>query len=170
MAAINVYCLSGIKGFGKSSGKCMYLLETIYKGEPYTKHWIEDLEDETANSAGLETARRALEKINAPGELVIYTDSNYFEANVAQSIIKEPKVTDDDGNIIKEAVTTSRMQEWKDADWINPKTGEKRANWEKWQQVAKILETHPYKVSRGQHSYTHWMISELKRDQLNSSK
>lgn len=168
MAGINIYCLSGIKSFGKCKGAAIYLLETEYKGEPYTKFWIEDIE-ETRNSAGLEVARRALERIRADGELTIYTDSNYFEANASKNIVLKKAVMDEEGTIKEPEVLTSRMEEWRQSGWINPKTGEKRSNWEKWEQVAKILDGHPYRISKGQHSYSHWMQSELKRYEMNKN-
>ena len=168
MAVINIYCLSGIKTVRKSKGYCIYLLETQLKGEPYTKCWVEEIE-ETQNSAGLETARRALGKIKTTDELMIYTDSNFFEANASRNIITQSKVTDEAGNVIREETLTSRMEQWREAGWINPRTGEKRTNWEKWEEVAKILETHSYRISKGAHSYTHWMQTELKRKTLQTA-
>lgn len=168
MAVINIYCLSGIKSVRKSKGYCIYLLETLYKGEPYTKHWIEEIE-ETQNGAGIEVARRALKKINTDDELIIYTDSNFFEANASKNIITQKKIVDDRGNVISEEKTTSRMEQWRAEGWINPRTGEKRINWEKWEEVADILRSHPYRISKGTHSYTHWMQTELKRKTLQTA-
>ena len=141
MAIVNIFCQSGIKTIAKSKGYTIYLLETDMSGEPYTKHWIEQIE-ETGNGAGVETALRALRRLKDPEcELVIYTDSPYFEANI------------------------ERAKEWQDQDWKDKKGNERKYK-EKWEEILKILSTHPYKVSLGEHSYTHWLISELKHKQL----
>lgn len=145
MGAINLYCASGIKTVGKSVGWIGYLLDTtLANGKPYEKHWFDEIEA-TRNASGLECVIRGMKHINAPAEICIYTDSNYVKNGI------------------------EKMDQWHSEGWANPRTDDKRPNWEKWNELYGLLKGSSYSVRVGIHEYTNWMQSELKKIFLQSA-
>ncbi len=137
MNHINIFTQTTIKSPRAQKGKIIYLLESVYKGEPITKHFIDEVEGNW-NDAGMEAVRRALKKVNGPAEIVIWTDCPYVELNI------------------------DRAREWQQEDFETT-AGEKRKHWEQWKDILECLEGCTYKVTTGRNEYTHWLISELKR-------
>ena len=144
MKHINIFTQSSIKSPKAQDGRVIYLLESIYKGEPYTKHEVLDVHANW-NEASLEAVRQALYRINQPAEIVIWTDCPYIEMNI------------------------DRAKQWKEENYEifdhGKPTGEKRKYWELWDEIFLSLEGCKYKVTTGQNEYTHWLLSELKKRQ-----
>jgi len=141
---VNIFTQVSSKSPKETDGKVIYLLETIINGKEVTSHEIADVK-ENWNGASLEAILRALRRLRYPCEVVIWTENPYVEMNI------------------------DRAKEWREDNYaMRDKKGEivpdkKRAHWEKWDEILKILEEHDYKITSGKNAYTHWLISELKR-------
>ena len=143
MNHINIFTQSSIKSPKAKDGRVIYLLESFYKGQQYTKHEILDIHANW-NEASLEALRQALYRINPPAEVIIWTDCPYIEMNIDRA--KE-----------------WRKENYEILDSQGNQTGEKRKYWEKWEEILDSLENCTYKVTTGQNEYTHWLLSELKK-------
>jgi len=133
---VNIFTQSSVKAPTPQKGKIIFLLESIYNDQPYTKHFIEEVEGNW-NETSLDAVRLALQKLKEPAEIVIWTDCPYIELNI------------------------ERAKEWRKENYEHK--GAKRKYFEKWEEIFTLLEGSTYKVTTGQNEYTHWLISELKK-------
>jgi ribonuclease HI len=133
---VNIFTQSSVKSPTPQKGKIIFLLESIYNDQPYTKHFIEEVEGNW-NETSLDAVRLALQKLKEPAEIVIWTDCPYIELNI------------------------ERAKEWRKENYEHK--GAKRKYFEKWEEIFTLLEGSTYKVTTGQNEYTHWLISELKK-------
>lgn len=136
MKHVNIFTQSSVKAPTPQKGKIIFLLESIYNDQPYTKHFIEEVEGNW-NETSLDAVRLALQKLKEPAEIVIWTDCPYIELNI------------------------ERAKEWRKENYEYK--GAKRKYFEKWEEIFTLLEGSTYKVTTGQNEYTHWLISELKK-------
>lgn len=136
MKHVNIFTQSSVKAPTPQKGKIIFLLESIYNDQPYTKHFIEEVEGNW-NETSLDAVRLALQKLKEPAEIVIWTDCPYIELNI------------------------ERAKEWRKENYEHK--GAKRKYFEKWEEIFTLLEGSTYKVTTGQNEYTHWLISELKK-------
>lgn len=140
MDRVNLYTYTTVKGPGKRSGSYTYILEYITGKGPATLTKPGRLEDVTENQAHLKILREALERIQRPCEIEIYTDSKYLQQGAKEWLPR-----------------------WKRAGWVNAK-GKPVANREEWEKVAELLGRHLvfFQVGVG-HSYRGWLQTETEK-------
>lgn len=140
MDRVNLYTYTTVKGPGKRSGAYTYILEYITGKGPATLTKTGMLEDVTENQTHLKILREALERIQKPCEIEIYTDSKYLQQGAKEWLPR-----------------------WQRAGWVNAK-GKPVANREEWEQVAELLGRHlvSFQVGVG-HSYRGWLQTETEK-------
>ena len=132
--------MTTVKGLRAADGKLAYILE--YKREdkePVTLTKIEYIHC-TANMADITAITEAVQRLNEPCELVIYTDSNYLTA-----------------------VLNGWMSMWEDNNW---QTARKKdiANKDEIIKLNNLLKPHKYRIESGvRHEYHDWLQNELKK-------
>lgn len=140
MEKVNIYIRTSNKSPQKRNGYGCYIMECFRNGEPRTVEEIIELKDATAMQAEMLITLYALRRLNCGCELTIYQPG--WLARVF------------------------------DEEWINKWAGN---NWtaasgkavgykDEWLELYQRLLHNKYEFKTGNHSYTDWMESKLKKE------
>lgn len=137
---MNIYMMDNFKSPAQKTGSVMYILEAITSHGAATVTKKLDFEGESENRANLKALIEAINRINTPCEVNLYTTSNY---------------------IIQGLMIWS--EKWKRNEWTNGKGGEIK-NVDLWREaiIKKDTKQLDMKASTRRHSYSAWMERELK--------
>lgn len=132
MQKVNLYITVKAKGIRTTEGYWSYVLETIWKGETWTKERTESEANATINVLHLMALYRALERMRKSSRIKVYTDSAYLAG----------------------AINNNWLDAWAHNDWKTAK-GEPVKNAEIWKEIwqqameheidVEVVETHAYK-------------------------
>lgn len=141
MKLVNLYIEHNLRGFKKTAGWYGYVLECENsKGEVKTVDGFEQISGVTPNQAVLITLSAALDRMNQPADIIVYTDNQYVSENFLQ-----------------------RLDLWAENGWKNVR-GEEIKNRELWQQVYEKADQHNISFGEpGQHPYKDWLKTEILR-------
>lgn len=139
---VSIYIETTIKGANKTDGYYGYVLEYMLqkKKEPYTRTEIEEEKNITANQLYLMACYRALERLDKPCDIKIYTDSTYLHSGI-----------------------NTWMHQWYQTDWISSK-GEHIKNKDLWKPLHTLARNHLVRVELVKaHNYSVWLREEIKK-------
>lgn len=142
MFDVNIYIETTIKSANKANGYYGYVLEYMLqkKNEPFTRTEIEQETNITANQLYLMACYRALERLDKPCQITIYTDSKYLQNGI-----------------------NTWMHQWYQVDWIGKK-GNLVKNLDIWKPLHTLAKQHFIKVEHVKaHNYSAWLRDEIKR-------
>lgn len=142
MFDVNIYIETTIKGLNKENGYYGYVLEYMLqkKNEPFTRIEIEQETNITANQLYLMACYRALERLDKPCSITLYTDSSYIQNGI-----------------------NTWMYQWYQTDWISAK-GEHIKNVDIWKPLHALTKKHFIRVELVKaHNYSVWLRDELKK-------
>lgn len=136
---VKIYTYSTIRSPSAKTGAIGYHMTVETSKGPQSRTSTEYVGECSCNRSALLPVLYAIRRLTAPCELEIYTDSAYV-ANGLENVRK-----------------------WQQAGWKNSK-GEDTANREEWEEVLRILETHPAEAICGKvHEYYFWLRNEVRR-------
>ncbi|RDY30315.1 RNase H family protein [Lachnotalea glycerini] len=142
MFDVNIYIETTIKSANVGAGYYGYVVEYMLqkKQEPITRVEIEKEVNITANQLYLMACYRALEILEKPCDIIIYTDSAYLQNGI-----------------------NTWMHQWYQADWIGAK-GEHIKNLDLWKPLHEIASKHLIKVENVKaHNYSAWLLDEIRK-------
>lgn len=141
MQTVNIYTYSGVRGLKKQSAPVAYVISTETSTGEYTREAVETVKDVTENQSELIVLRMALERMNRPCNVKIYTESPY----------------------VSSAIEQGWLDNWKRNNWKNAKDRE-IANLEEWQQLEKVMCIHNIEIFlKKEHPYRSWMKNEVRK-------
>jgi ribonuclease HI len=142
MFHVNIYLETTVKSANVGTGYYGYVVEYILqkKNEPATRVGIEREINITANQLYLMACYRALEILEKPCDITIYTDSTYIQNGI-----------------------NTWMHQWYQTDWINAK-GEHVKNKDLWKPLHALAKNHLIRVeSVRAHNYSVWLRDEIRK-------
>ena len=141
MQEINLYIATGARSPGKQRARYLYILELKTARGPVTLTASGYLEG-TRNHIEAEALKKALERVNKPVSVHLYTGSGYLAAVFEQGWLSG----------------------WVEQGWKNRK-GKPVSNQEEWRKVAELLCGKDISVHRESLAYSRWMERELAREE-----
>lgn len=135
---INLYIETSIKGPKIQDGEYIYVLEYIVAGVPVTRAGRGRKEAATENRLALTALVEAVERLNRPAYLRIYTRCGH----------------------VLHSLQNHWTRQWQASGWKNAK-GKPVSNIDLWEHLLEALEPHVYTITEEDHSYREWMLVEL---------
>lgn len=141
MQTVNIYAYSGVKGLKRRSAPVAYVLSVMTSAGEHTREAVEFVKDVTENQSELIVLRMALERMNKPCNVKIYTESPY----------------------VWSAIKQGWLERWKQNNWKNAKDKD-IANLKEWKQLDKVMSMHDIEIFvKEEHSYRSWLKNEVRK-------
>lgn len=141
MFKVRIFLMTSYKGLKKSSGWYIGITEYITEKGPATIKTLDRLEDVTANQLALTGLIKAMERLNKPCEIEIFTDSKYLES----------------------AWSLNWLKKWQETGWQTAK-GEEVKNADLWKMIVEKIAPHSVEIRVAQKTeYSEWQRRELLR-------
>lgn len=136
---VNVYIETTLKGPAVRKGAYIYVLEYMIAGKPKTRCGY-CCHEATENQLTLEALVRAVERIQRPAQIRVFTRCAY----------------------VFNAIQNGWAQQWKEAGWKNAK-GMPIKNMNLWERLLSGKQPHIFTATEEAHSYREWMFYELEK-------
>ena len=141
MQTVSIYTYSGVRGLKRQNAPVAYVLSVVTGAGERTRKAVETVKDATENQSELIVLIKALERMNKPCNLKIYTESAH----------------------VSTAIEQGWLARWKSNGWKNVK-GNEIANAEEWKRLDELMEQHEVEVFfKEEHSYRKWLKEEVRK-------
>ena len=141
MFKVRIFLMTSYKGLRKATGWYIGITEYETAKGSATIETFDQMKDVTANQLALTGLIKALERLNKPCELEIFTDSKYLES----------------------ALTQGWLKKWQEAGWKTAK-GEEVKNADLWRALIEAIAPHSVDIRyQVKTEYSEWQRRELLR-------